>query len=86
MLILSRRVGEWITIGDDIRVRVVSAKGDHVQLGVEAPREIAVHRGEIFEQIRAELEVASRSANAPGALAHVKAAPKSRRGGPRSEE
>jgi carbon storage regulator len=71
MLVLTRRTGEWITIGDDVRVRVVSVKGDQVQLGVEAPREIAVHRGEIFDQIRAELERARRSASDPAALSRL---------------
>jgi carbon storage regulator len=75
MLVLTRRVGEWITIGDDVRVRVVSTKGDQVQLGVEAPREIAVHRGEIFDQIRAELEAARRSATDPAALSRLKKPP-----------
>jgi carbon storage regulator len=75
MLVLTRRVGEWITIGDDVRVRVVSTKGDQVQLGVEAPREIAVHRGEIFDQIRAELEAARLSATDPEALSRLKKPP-----------
>ncbi len=72
MLVLTRKTGEWITIGNDIRIRVVSMKGDQVQLGVEAPREVPVHRGEIFDQIRAELERARRSANEPGALDRLK--------------
>lgn len=72
MLVLTRKTGEWITIGNDIRIRVVSMKGDHVQIGVEAPREVPVHRGEIFEQIRAELERARRSASEPGALDRLK--------------
>ena len=72
MLVLTRRTGEWITIGDDIRIRIVSMKGDHVQIGIEAPREVAVHRGEIFEAIRAELERARRSASDPDALDRLK--------------
>jgi carbon storage regulator len=79
MLVLTRRAGEWITIGDGITVKVLSVKGDSVQLGVEAPREIPVHRGEIFEQIRSETEAAHRSASAPDALARLlrgKKAPK----------
>ena len=72
MLVLTRRTGQWITIGDDIRIRVVSMKGDHVQIGIEAPREVAVHRGEIFEAIRAELERARRSASDPDALGRLK--------------
>ena len=72
MLVLSRRTGEWITIGEDIRIRIVSMKGDHVQIGIEAPREVAVHRGEVFESIRAELERARRSASDPDALDRLK--------------
>lgn len=72
MLVLTRKTGEWITIGNDIRIRVVSMKGDQVQLGVEAPRDVPVHRGEIFDQIRAELERARSSANEPGALDRLK--------------
>lgn len=62
MLVLTRRVGEWISIGEEVRVKVLSIKGDHIQLGIEAPRAIPVHRGEIFEQIRAATEDARRSA------------------------
>ncbi len=72
MLVLTRKTGEWITIGTDIRIRVVSMKGDQVQLGVEAPRDVPVHRGEIYDQIRAELERARRSASEPGALDRLK--------------
>ncbi|NNE44953.1 MAG: carbon storage regulator CsrA, partial [Gemmatimonadetes bacterium] len=68
MLVLTRKTGEWISIGDDVTVRVLSVKGDHVQLGVEAPRSIAVHRGEIREQILQETEAARRSAADPAAL------------------
>jgi carbon storage regulator len=68
MLVLTRRPGEWISVGDDVTIRVLSVKGDHVQLGVDAPRQIAVHRGEIREQILAENEAARRSAADPAAL------------------
>ena len=68
MLVLTRRSGEWISIGDDVTVRVLSVKGDSVQLGVDAPRAIAVHRGEIREQILAETEAARKSAADPEAL------------------
>jgi len=68
MLVLTRRTGEWISIGEQVVVRVLSVKGDQVQIGVEAPREIAVHRGEIREQILAETEAARRSAADPAAL------------------
>lgn len=68
MLVLTRRPGEWISVGEDIVVRVLSVKGDQVQIGVEAPRAIAVHRGEIREQIRAEIEAARASAEDPNVL------------------
>ena len=68
MLVLTRRSGEWISIGDDVTVRVLSVKGDQVQIGVDAPRSVAVHRGEIREQILKETEAAQRSAQDPSAL------------------
>lgn len=52
MLVLSRAVGELISIGDDISVRVLSVSGSTVRFGVEAPRHIDVHRSEIYEKIQ----------------------------------
>ena len=52
MLILSRQDGEEITIGDDVRVRVLDIKGNRVVLGITAPREIEVHRREVYDLIR----------------------------------
>ena len=54
MLILTRRVGETVIIGDDIRVTVLGVKGNQVRVGVKAPDHVAVHREEIYERIRAE--------------------------------
>ena len=51
MLILTRKTGETITIGDDIQIQVLSIKGGQVRIGVDAPREIAVNREEIFEHL-----------------------------------
>jgi carbon storage regulator len=68
MLVLTRRSGEWIAIGDDVIVRILSVKGDQVQVGVEAPRQVAVHRGEIRAQILAENQAARDSAADPEAL------------------
>jgi carbon storage regulator len=59
MLILTRKQGESIAIGDDIRVTVVEIQGKQVKLGVMAPREIAVHRQEIYEKIQQENILAS---------------------------
>lgn len=53
-LILTRRAGEALVIGDNVTVRVLSVKGNQIRLGVEAPREVSVHREEIAERIRAE--------------------------------
>ena len=52
MLVLSRKINQAIMIGDDVRVVVVSVDRDQVKLGVEAPREISVHRSEIYEEIK----------------------------------
>lgn len=52
MLILTRRAGETLVIGEDVRVKVLEVKGQQVRIGVTAPREVAVHREEIYERIR----------------------------------
>lgn len=58
MLILTRKVGESIVIGDDVTVTVVEASRDQVRLGVDAPRHVSVHREEVYAQISRENEAA----------------------------
>jgi carbon storage regulator len=54
MLILTRRVGETVMIGNDVTVTVLGVKGNQVRVGVNAPKDVAVHREEIFERIKRE--------------------------------
>ncbi len=54
MLILSRNIGQIIMIGDDVTVTVLGVRGNQVRLGIDAPKEIAVHRSEIYDRIKKE--------------------------------
>lgn len=59
MLLLTRRVGETIEIGNDIKITVTSIKGNQVRIGITAPPSVAVHRKEIADRIRDEVKLAS---------------------------
>jgi carbon storage regulator len=54
MLILTRRVGETVMIGNDVTVTILGVKGNQVRVGINAPKNVAVHREEIYERIRRE--------------------------------
>lgn len=61
MLILTRRTYESIKIGDGIEVRIVGVEGNQVKLGIRAPRDVEVHREEVYHRIRAEREAKARA-------------------------
>jgi len=56
MLILTRRAGETVMIGSDITITVLGVKGNQVRIGINAPKDVAVHREEIYDRIQAEAE------------------------------
>ena len=59
MLVLSRKKDEKIMIGEDVTLMVIEIRGDKVRLGIDAPKDVAVHREEVFEAIRRERETAA---------------------------
>jgi carbon storage regulator len=65
MLILTRRVGETVMIGDEVTVTVLGVKGNQVRIGVNAPKTVAVHREEIFERIKRDGDAEPQDPAAP---------------------
>jgi carbon storage regulator len=61
MLILTRRVGETVMIGNEVTVTVLGVKGNQVRIGVNAPKDVAVHREEIYERIKREEDTEART-------------------------
>ena len=70
MLILTRRVGETVMIGDDVTITVLGVKGNQVRVGINAPKHVAVHREEIYERIKREQQT-EESAEQPKAAEYV---------------
>ncbi|MGK0673691.1 MAG: carbon storage regulator CsrA [Halothiobacillaceae bacterium] len=54
MLILTRRIGEVLRIGDDVSITILGIKGNQVRIGIDAPKDVAVHREEIYQRIKRE--------------------------------
>jgi carbon storage regulator len=71
MLVLSRKINQSIMIGDNVRIVVVAVDRDQVKLGIEAPREVPVHRSEIYEEIQRSNRVAAEAAGIPAAEAQT---------------
>ena len=71
MLILTRRVGETVMIGEEVTVTVLGVKGNQVRIGVNAPKHVAVHREEIFDRIKREGDADTAASPGPGVRAAV---------------
>jgi len=71
MLVLSRKLNQAIMVGDNVRIVVVSVDRDQVKLGIDAPREIPVHRSEVYEEIQRVNRAAAGQTPAPAAAAAV---------------
>ncbi|WP_051385442.1 carbon storage regulator CsrA [Actinokineospora inagensis] len=68
MLVLTRRTGESVRIGDEVTVTVLDIRGDVVRVGIQAPRSVAVHRDEVYRELRRANEAAARTGEQAAAL------------------
>ncbi|KFZ28237.1 carbon storage regulator [Pseudidiomarina atlantica] len=59
MLILSRRVGETLMIGDDVKITILKVSGNQIRIGVEAPKDVSVHREEVYQRVLQEKQSAT---------------------------
>ena len=76
MLVLTRRAGESVMIGDDVTVTVLEARGDVIRLGIQAPRDVQVHREEVYRELQAvNREAASPTEDAVEAVARMLQSP-----------
>ena len=86
MLILNRRVGERIRIGDDVVITVLEVGRNQVKIGVEAPRSVSVHRGEIYERIQEENREAALGERTINLAQMASKLPGAKKGGPAKEK
>lgn len=71
MLALSRKLGESIVIGKDIKISILEIKGDQIKIGIDAPKNVTIYREEIFKQIEAENKEALKQQNAKESLSKL---------------
>lgn len=72
MLVLSRKKGQSIMIGNDIEISIVDVQGEQVRLGINAPRDVSIHRKEVFEEIIAENRQAAAASVSPDMIKRIK--------------
>ena len=75
MLVLTRRTGEGIMIGDEIEVKILDVSGEKVRVGIDAPREVNLYRTEVFERIESEFAAEKAATNGADPASHSAKAP-----------